>query len=165
MKFLKNLDTAVERTLTFVGGLCLSGIVVVILANVVLRFVFNAPITWSIEACSILVVWMTFIVFGVNHKKSLHFRIDAIVLLFPRKAQVAITTLADFLTLICLGFLGYSAVSAMIVNGSMPMMMIEVPVMYTFYLPFAVGIATYVAYSVASLVKSANANKSEGVSR
>lgn len=147
----KDVEGHLAKILTFIGALCMAGIVTVIILNVILRFVFNAPIMWSIEGCSILVVWMTFIVFGVNHREKLHFRIDAIVQLFKPRIRRYITMVADLLTLVCLGFLLYSSIIAVIANGMMPMMTIELPVMFTFYLPMLIGILSYIFYGLISL--------------
>lgn len=151
MSVFRKIESIVSGALTLIGSLCFSAIVAIVIANVILRFVFNAPIMWSIEGCSILVVWMTFIVFGVNHKLGLHFRIDALVHLLGEPAKRAVNFAVDILTLACVGILLFSTVEAVIANGGMPMMTIEIPVLYTFYLPMIIGILSYIAYLAISI--------------
>lgn len=139
-------EQRLKNLLTYLGIINLCMIVIVIVLNIVLRFVFNSPLMWSIDMCAIMVVWMTFIVMGVNHRENRHFRIDVVAMLLPRKGQKVLSAIADFLTFCCLLFVLYSTIVSIVVNRSMTLTAIEISVAYAFYLPLLIGVLTYIFY-------------------
>ena len=141
-----NFDEKLANLLTFLGVFNLIAIVLIIVANIILRFVFNYPLMWSIELCAVMVVWMTFIVMGVNHRENRHFRIDAIAMMLSAKLQRIFAVLSNILTFVCLLLLLYSVMESIIVNRSMTLTAIEVSVAYALYLPLLIGALTYLYF-------------------
>ena len=72
---------------------CMAVMTVLIVAQVILRYVFNAPLTWSEELARIVFIYMTFMGIGAAYGRRRHMFVDAIVTLFPMKIQKAIRSL------------------------------------------------------------------------
>ncbi|PAF14396.1 C4-dicarboxylate ABC transporter permease [Shouchella clausii] len=71
----------------YLGVLALSGIIVLISANVFFRFVLNSPITWTEEVSLALFIWLTFIGISSGIKHNSHVGIDYFVRKMPEKIR------------------------------------------------------------------------------
>ncbi|GIN17413.1 C4-dicarboxylate ABC transporter permease [Shouchella clausii] len=71
----------------YLGVLALSGIIVLISANVFFRFVLNSPITWTEEVSLALFIWLTFIGISSGIKHNSHVGIDYFVRKMPGKIR------------------------------------------------------------------------------
>lgn len=76
--------------LEFLALACMAVMTVLIVAQVVLRYVFNDPLTWSEELARIVFIYMTFLGIGAAYGRRRHMFVDAIVILLPMKIQRAI---------------------------------------------------------------------------
>ena len=88
------------RILVAIGMTSLMGIVLTICVNIVARYIFKKPLLWSLELCSILVVWATYILFGVDYKENRHFRIEIITKILPTNALKVLDIIVDILLFI-----------------------------------------------------------------
>ncbi len=79
--------TAVLEVLALI---CMAVMTVLVVAQVVMRYVFNEPLTWSEELARIVFIYMTFTGIGAAYGRRRHMFVDAIVILFPVKIQKAI---------------------------------------------------------------------------
>jgi len=84
--FSERLTVALE-VLSLVGMALMT---VLIVAQVILRYVFNDPLTWSEELARIVFIYMTFLGIGAAYGRRRHMFVDAIVILLPMKIQKAI---------------------------------------------------------------------------
>ena len=78
-------SAAITKTLVLVSTVSLASIVLINLLNILMRFLLNKPLFWSLEVSSILAVWFTFIVFGDNYKENQHFKIDVLINTFTAR--------------------------------------------------------------------------------
>jgi len=76
--------------LEFSALVCMAVMTVLIVAQVILRYVFNDPLTWSEELARIVFIYMTFLGIGAAYGRRRHMSVDAIVILLPMKIQKAI---------------------------------------------------------------------------
>jgi TRAP-type C4-dicarboxylate transport system permease small subunit len=83
MKVLKWLDSYLEEVLLTV---LLIGIVVVMTAQVVARYAFNSPLSWSEELAKYLLVWSCFLSISYCVKKRISIKIDQFQNMLPEKA-------------------------------------------------------------------------------
>lgn len=67
------------RALKFLVALCISGMVVLVFANVVLRYAFGEGITFSEEFSRWLFVWLTFFGAIVAMKEHTHLGMDSVI--------------------------------------------------------------------------------------
>lgn len=73
--------------------------------QVIMRYVFNAPLTWPEELTQILLVWMTFIAAVGLSRKGLHIRVEFVEELMGRRGRHAVELVFNLLTLVFLAFL------------------------------------------------------------
>lgn len=160
-KLLRNLT----RILVAIGMASLMGIVITIIVNVIARYIFKRPLLWSLELCSILVVWATYILFGVDYQKNRHFRIEVITKLLPTKALQVLDVIVDVLLFVTVIVLAISTWSAVQLNGRMILIAIPVSLWIAFYIPFTIGVLTHLLYLIVKTVlrfKKTDANEIAG---
>jgi tripartite ATP-independent transporter DctM subunit len=75
--------------------------IVVLLAGVISRYVFNRPLTWSDELASILFLWLAMLGAVIALRRAEHMRLGFLVSLAPPRLRGFIETLA---TTVVLGF-------------------------------------------------------------
>jgi len=86
--------------LVYVAELLMIAMVLIIFANVVLRYVFNSGIIWSEEVALLLAVWFIFIAMGLGVKQGLHINITLIPEKYvPRWAIKAADRLSNLIVL------------------------------------------------------------------
>ncbi|WP_248924348.1 TRAP transporter small permease [Paenibacillus hamazuiensis] len=99
MKFLTWFWNCFEE---FIGGICLALMVLLVFANVVLRYIFNAPILWASEITLILFVWMIMFGIGAAARRNLHPKIEAIHWFLPERKRIYMDVAVQ---LVVIGFL------------------------------------------------------------
>ena len=101
MKFNKFLDG--------VTVLCMGMILVLVVAQVVLRYVFNSPLTWSEELAVYIMVWMTFIGSVICMRDNEHIEVTILVDYLPhglRRAAILFSRLASVIFLLVVMYYG-----------------------------------------------------------
>jgi TRAP-type C4-dicarboxylate transport system permease small subunit len=99
--------TAVLEYLTMA---CIALMAILVIAQVILRYAFNDPLTWSEETARIVFIYLTFIGIGAAYGRRRHMFIDALVIELPaalkRVVEFSVVGLATafLLTLIVLTF-------------------------------------------------------------
>lgn len=95
---IRNLVTQLEEAIL---SLLLVGMTLLVFAEVVARFGFNAGIHWAQEATLLMAGW--FVLFGASYgvKVGAHIGVDVFVKLLPRPVHRAVTMLG---VLLCLGY-------------------------------------------------------------
>ena len=101
MKAVKWLDKHLEEVILV---LLLSLIVLVMLYQIVMRYVFNDSLTWSEEFCRYCFIWFMFVGFSYSIRFDLDLRVDAIVNLLPVAVKKGISAVG---LLMCLALTSY----------------------------------------------------------
>lgn len=73
------------------------GMSVLIFVQVVMRYVFSASLTWSEELARYLFIWLVYFSVSYTAKREKHIRIDAALMLFPKKTRPYIELLSEIL--------------------------------------------------------------------
>jgi TRAP-type C4-dicarboxylate transport system permease small subunit len=89
----------------FIGGICLALMVLLVFANVVLRYIFNSPILWASEITLILFVWMIMFGIGAAARRNSHPKIEAIDWFISEKRRVWIELFVQFIVVIFLAIM------------------------------------------------------------
>lgn len=84
---VRSLDFILGPLLEFLVAAVLLVQFVVILAGVVARFVFNAPLTWSDELASVLMPWAAMLGAVVALRRGEHMRLAVVVDLLPERVR------------------------------------------------------------------------------
>jgi tripartite ATP-independent transporter DctM subunit len=92
------LDSLVERGLDWTIVALLAGMVVVAFVQVVLRYVFEEPLSWNEEVARWCFVWMTFLGTALGVKRHAHVSIDNALMAFPPGGQAALRLLGNYVT-------------------------------------------------------------------
>lgn len=145
---LKNIITNLDAIITSITlALC----VVLVNANVVMRYFFNSPIKWSEEVVTSLFVWTVFIGSAYAYRNHSHLGVDVLVKLFPskfRKVVEFIISVLELLVLIMLTVISAQYVYHLIVgrNGDIKIVltdMLRVPKWWTaIAVPLGFGVST-----------------------
>lgn len=116
---LRNLVTQIEEAIL---SLMLVAMTLLVFAEVVARFGFNAGIHWAQEATLLLAGW--FVLFGASYgvKVGAHIGVDVFVKLLPKRLHRAITLLA---VLLCLAYCSLFLVGSWTYVSKMKMIGIE----------------------------------------
>ena len=81
MKTLKFLDKHLEE---FIMVLLLSSIVVIMLFQIIRRYIFNDSLSWSEEFCRYCFIWMMFVAFSYSARLGSDLRVDALIGMLPQ---------------------------------------------------------------------------------
>ncbi len=144
---LQALDATLERTLE--AGIVALLVVMVLVAfvQVVLRYVFNNPLSWSEEVARWSFVWMTFVGAALGVKRNSHVRIDNLELALPPAGKKLLGLVRSFvmsLVSVALLFSGWALVQDSILvstalQWSLKLFFLSIPVGAGLMLLYIVG--------------------------
>ncbi|MEF2071615.1 TRAP transporter small permease [Consotaella aegiceratis] len=92
-------------------ALTLIAVVAVTLVQIVLRYVFDAPLIWSEELVKLLIVWITFVGAGAVCFDGRHLNVDVFFKMLPVRLRVAVRWLNILLSLGFLAILGWTSIT------------------------------------------------------
>ncbi len=154
MKFLKKLDESFEEWL-MVGLLVAIGIVMIL--QVVMRYIFKSPFTWAEEICKYMFVWTSFLSMGYCFRKDMLLKVD----LLYSKMSPSIKKIIDFgsviLTLSFLSILfirSLEVVSQIAASGQLSPSL-QLPMQYVYAastVGFFLGLVRYIQFIVRKYV-------------
>ncbi len=81
--FLKTLFETMDRCINWFLALLMSGMVVIVSAQVWCRFILNDPLSWSEEASRYLFVWISFMGAAAGVRYQVHLGIDLMEKILP----------------------------------------------------------------------------------
>jgi len=105
MKNKITLKTILTNLDAIITGATLSICVVLVNANVLMRYFFNTPIHWAEEVVTSLFVWTVFIGSAYAYRKHSHLGVDILVNILPGKVKSvvkAVMSVVELLVLIML---------------------------------------------------------------
>ena len=105
MRFNKLLDA--------VCVVCMAVILILVVVQVVLRYVFNSPLTWSEELAVYVMVWMTFIGSVICMRDKEHIDVTVLVDNLPHGLQrlaIQFSRLASSIFLLIVAYYGFELV-------------------------------------------------------
>ena len=85
-RFAEGLTAALE----YLSMACIAIMTILVIAQVVLRYVFNDPLDWSEEMARIMFIYLAFIGIGAAYGRRRHMAIDALVILLPSRMKRAV---------------------------------------------------------------------------
>ena len=162
---LNNLDAIIT-------AVTLSICVVLVNANVIMRYFFNSPIRWAEEVVTSLFVWTVFIGSAYAYRKHSHLGVDILVNLMPPKMKAVVKSVMSVVELLVLSMLTWISsqyVYHLIYNraGKLKIVMtdmLRIPKWWT-AIAVPIGFGLSVIYSVYFMVKAVRAylkKKKEG---
>ncbi len=106
MKVLKWLDKHLEEMLLVI---LLAAIVLVMLYQIVRRYLFNSSLSWSEEFCRYCFIWFMFVAFSYSIRLKSDLRVDAVLNLLPGGVRRGLEWFNLILCLAVTAFLFYSS--------------------------------------------------------
>jgi len=92
------------------GGIFLSLVVVLVIVNVIMRYVFSRTISWGEEATTIAFVWCVFLGSAACFRRKRHIGIDIIVERLPLFLRRVARVLADLCVLVMTAYIFYLSI-------------------------------------------------------
>ena len=155
-----------------ITGTTLTICVILVNANVIMRYFFNNPIHWSEEIVTSLFVWTVFIGSSYAYRKHSHLGVDIVVNMLPQKVKGvvrAVMAVVEFLVLAMLTYISSQYVYHLIFSRSGKLKIVvtdllRLPKWWT-GIAVPIGFGLSAIYSVYFMVKAVRAylkNKKEG---
>lgn len=137
MKIIKWLDKHLEESILMI---LLGSIVVVMLYQIVRRYIFNSSLSWSEEFCRYCFIWFMFVANSFSIKLRSDLRVDAVLSALPggvRKVVDFADLLISFLLTLFLFKCSFTTVAYVMSTGEKSVGL-QLP-MYVVYLSMPIG--------------------------
>lgn len=140
---LKNLEE-------IIAAICISFTTLLVVVNVIMRYILNSGIVWTEEVATGSFVWSVFIGAIAVYKNRGHVGVDMVVKLFPKSVQKTIAVATDVLLLVLNGFMGYLAILYVMMSKTKmtPVLGVSSAYISTSIVICFIGMALYSAYFV-----------------
>ncbi|PLR75900.1 TRAP transporter small permease [Bacillus sp. V3-13] len=158
MKLSKWLDT-VEESIT--GLLFIAG-VLVSLYGVFMRYVANAPVSWTTEIFEFLLVWSIFIGFGMALKDNRHIQVELLFDHLPDGLKKVMATIANLIGAAFSFYLAFSSIELITLSKEQGTKTIDVgiPIWIT-YLILPIGMTLLGIYFCLKAYRAAKGDRRE----
>lgn len=103
MKIIKNFEE-------IVCGFFIMNMVILVITNVILRYLFNYSIFWAEEVSTICFVWAVFIGASATYKHKMDIGIDLLITKTPENIQRIMKVFVDLLLLVINGYIFYMSI-------------------------------------------------------
>lgn len=141
----------VNKIMDGVSVLCMVLILLLVIAQVAMRYVFNSPLTWSEELAVFVMIWLTFIGSLICMRDKEHIEVTILVDHLPRTLQrivVAFSRLASVFFLLVVAYYGSDLVMENMTVTS-PANKISMGLVYTIIPLSSIGMAFYLVKAIA----------------
>jgi TRAP-type C4-dicarboxylate transport system permease small subunit len=146
-----------ERVVDAAAVIAFCGIFLCVLVQVVLRYAFNSPLTWSEELARYLFIWCAFLGWIVASRRNSHLAMTFVVDRLPGAGRIAVAVLVQLATLLFAWLLGTRGL--VLVRNNWDVENVAVPfnlgVVYLIEPIAAACMATYAIIALASLRRAA----------
>ena len=154
----KTIITNLDAIIT---GVTLTICVILVNANVIMRYFFNSPIKWSEEVVTSLFVWTVFVGSAYAYRKHAHLGVDIVVNLMPSKLKTVVKSVMSVVelgVLIMLTWISSDYVRHLIFNraGKLKVVMtdmLRIPKWWT-GIAVPIGFGLSALYSIYFIVKN-----------
>jgi len=141
-----------EKALDTLTVVLFSVMFATIIVQIVLRYVFNAPLVWTDEAASYLFVWVAFLGWAMATRKRVHIGINVVADKLPpgwRRALHAFWCLGTLAFALILLFVG-----ALITRNNVDVRMVSIDfAFWPVYLAVPIAATYLIAYALRDLVE------------
>ena len=141
----------VNKIMDGVSVLCMVLILLLVIAQVAMRYIFNSPLTWSEELAVFVMIWLTFIGSLICMRDKEHIEVTILVDHLPRTLQrivVAFSRLASVFFLLVVAYYGSDLVME-IMTVTSPANKISMGLVYTIIPLSSIGMAFYLVKAIA----------------
>jgi len=122
-KSLKNIEL-------ILSGFFLSVTVIVVITNVILRYLFKGGLFWVEEVATTSFIWSVFIGAAAAYKYKMHIGIDLITALFPERIREMVSIVINLLMVLINGYIFYLSTLFIRANSLKRTPVLDIPAMY-----------------------------------
>ena len=151
--FLKTLFEVIDRCINWFLAMLMTGMVVIVSAQVWYRFILNNPLSWSEEASRYLFVWISFMGAAAGVRYQVHLGIDLMEKILPagsyRIAVIIVNLIIQVFLLIIiywgfkiLGIIQFQESPSMHISMRYPYMAVPVGSIFMFINSVRITVAT-----------------------
>jgi TRAP-type C4-dicarboxylate transport system permease small subunit len=137
----RQIEQLVVRLVEVVLVLLLAGMVVMVFANVVLRYGFNSGLNISEEMSRYFFVWLTFLGAILAFRDHAHVGVETFVRLLGRRGRIVCVALSNLIILICASVLVWGTWKQHGINASMTAPVVGLSMIWVFGVTYVTGIA------------------------
>ncbi|WP_078412507.1 TRAP transporter small permease [Priestia abyssalis] len=139
-----------DKIMNAMLALCLTGMSIIVLGNVILRYVFHSGLAWSEEVARFLFIWMVFLGAIGALKDNQHLGVDLLVEKLPLKVRKIVFAVSNVLVLYVLWLIldGSWKLTVSSIGSTAPATGLSLSIIY------AVGIVTSLGMAILVLVNS-----------
>ena len=141
----------VNKLLDGMSVLCMVLILLLVVVQVGMRYLFNSPLTWSEELAVFVMIWLTFIGSLICMRDKEHIEVTILVDHLPRPLQrivVAFSRLASVFFLLVVAYYGFELVMENMTVTS-PANKISMGLVYTIIPLSSLGMVFYLVKAIA----------------
>lgn len=124
---MERLSKAAIRAADMACSVLLAVLSLVYFAQVICRYVFNAPVMWVDEVSGFMFVWLSFLGWAVVLAEDGHVRIDILLVRLPGRLRRLCEWISDGAILVVLIVLGYFGCQLVISGMEMRTTTLELP--------------------------------------
>jgi len=103
MRTLDKVSKFIGKIIIYFAVSGLAFMLVIIFYQVVARYIFNNPPTWSEELALLVMIWISLLGAGIGVRNEIHMKVELFINLFPEWFKKILETIV----LILLGYFGY----------------------------------------------------------
>lgn len=141
MNAFRRIEQLVVRLVEVVLVLLLAGMVVMVFANVVLRYGFNSGLNISEEMSRYFFVWLTFLGAILAFRDHAHVGVETFVRLLGPRGRIVCVVLSNLIILICASVLVWGTWKQHGINASMTAPVVGLSMIWVFGVTYVTGIA------------------------
>ena len=148
---------ALDAALRALVVVTMSGMVVVVSAQVLLRYGFNMSLDWGEDIARLLFVWTIFLAIPLGVKEGAHIGIELLVRAFPEIGQRALTRLMAALSIVLMGVVCWQAALLVVEQWDENLPTVDISVAL-FIVPVCVGAALSILHLAEQAITGAAAH-------
>lgn len=139
MDAISRIERLAVRVVEIVLVLLLAGMVVMVFANVVLRYGFNSGLNISEEMSRYFFVWLTFIGAILAFRDHAHVGVETFVRLLGRRGRIVCVVLSNLVIVICSAVLVWGTWKQHAINASMTAPVVGLSMVWVFGVTYVTG--------------------------
>lgn len=148
----------IEKTMRWVLIFLMTTLTFLVCIQVLFRYVFGNPLSWSEELARYLFVWLTFLGAAVGLRKKIHIGVDFLTMLLTPRVRKYLQMIVSVLLLIFLAVVIYYGFEAVEVTMNQPSPALAIPMGYV-YASLPVAAIFMVIFIMANSVENWKAQK------
>ncbi|MCF7943643.1 MAG: TRAP transporter small permease [Spirochaetia bacterium] len=135
-----------------VSGTFLMITILVVILNVILRYLFQGGLFWVEEVATASFIWSVFIGAAAAYKYKMHIGIDLITKLFSERVREIIAMIISFLMIVINGYIMYLSVLMIQANKLKRTPVLDIPAVYVNF-AITVGFGLITIHAIQFFIK------------